>query len=168
MRIRPYISALDFETLRHFSADARTHALWCANRFAYPLEQQNFDSVLAGMAEEHGECPFMAFADDSTPVGFFCFSLDVSSREGMLKFVITAPALRGKGYGRQMLALAAKYAFGCAGAGMLHLNVFTANAPALCCYTAAGFRERSTTENAFCFQEETWGRCNMVLCPDKS
>ena len=30
-------------------------------------------------------------------------------------------------------------------------------------YEKVGFKERTLTENAFCFKDELWGKCNMVI-----
>ena len=30
------------------------------------------------------------------------------------------------------------------------------------CYEKVGFKERTLTENAFSFKDESWGRCNMI------
>ena len=37
MRLRRFHPGEDFETLARWDGDRRTHALWCANRFGYPL-----------------------------------------------------------------------------------------------------------------------------------
>ena len=46
MRIRPYIESRDYEYLEKWSGDARTHALWCANLFPYPLTREGMHNVL--------------------------------------------------------------------------------------------------------------------------
>ena len=81
---------------------------------------------------------------------------------GMLRFVILDPALRGKGFGREMVSLAAQYGFEETGAEAVKLVVFSANEAAKHCYLSAGFTEQNTTEGAFQFEDETWGRCNMI------
>ena len=55
-----------------------------------------------------------------------------------------------------------KYAFEIAKADAVHLNVFPENPGAKKCYEKAGFKERTLTENAFSFKDESWGRCNMI------
>lgn len=55
-----------------------------------------------------------------------------------------------------------KYAFEIAKADAVHLNVFPENPSAKKCYEKAGFKERTLTENAFSFKDESWGRCNMI------
>ena len=45
----------------------------------------------------------------------------------------------------------------------VQLNVFPQNPGAKKCYEKVGFKERTLTENAFRFKDESWGRCNMVI-----
>ena len=73
------------------------------------------------------------------------------------------PEYRGKGYGKEMLLLAIKYAFEIIGVQSVHLNVFPENTKAKSCYESVGFAERKVDLNAFSFKDESWGRCNMVI-----
>lgn len=135
--------------------------MWCAGRFEYPLEKENFEAVLEDMHSKWGDTPFIASLDDGNNVGFFCYSLNDETKEGMLKFIVVNSLLRGKGVAKEMLELASQYAFEETGAKALHLNVFSENIRAKKCYQKAGFTERSVTENAFSYKDESWGRCNM-------
>lgn len=162
MRIRPYLNK-DFDMISQWITDERTHALWCANLVAYPLEKKGFDDLLQQMEERFGDSPFVATTDDGKVVGFFCFSVDLNTNEGMLKFVVVDNSIRNKGYGCEMLKLAVKYAFDIAKADAVHLNVFSENLGAKKCYQKVGFKERTLTENAFSFKDELWGRCNMII-----
>lgn len=114
------------------------------------------------MEERFGDSPFVATTNDGQVVGFFCFSVKLHTNEGMLKFVVIDNTMRNKGYGCEMLKLAIKYAFEIAKADAVHLNVFQENPGAKKCYEKAGFKERTLTENAFSFKDESWGRCNMI------
>ncbi len=163
MRLRLFDPGTDFETIRGWIAGERAHALWCANRFRYPLDQEDFTGVLAGTAHGAGNTPFVAVGGDGAAVGFFCYSLDKASKEGKLKFIVVAPECRGRGIAAEMLRLAADYAFGETGAESISLSVFPVNARAKRCYEKAGFAERSTVDRAFGFGDESWGRCDMVL-----
>ena len=49
MRLRPFILDKDFDAIKDWIADERSHAFWCANRFSFPLEKKNFGAVI----EEH-------------------------------------------------------------------------------------------------------------------
>lgn len=163
MRIRPYISNADFDEIKNWITDERTHALWCARRIGYPLEKENFERFLEEASVQYKETPFVATTDGGELVGFFCYSENPEIKEGMLKFVVTAPRYRNQGYGRQMIALAVKYGFETAKVDAVQLNVFLENTAARRCYLSVGFEERKTAEKAFAFQDETWGRCNMVI-----
>ena len=162
MRIRPYLNK-DFDVICRWIKDERSHALWCADLFPYPLEKQGFDEVLLQAEERFNDAPFVATTDDGVVIGFFCFSVNLKTNEGMLKFVVVDDTIRNKGYGCQMMKLAVNYAFEIAKADAVHLNVFPENAGAKRCYQKVGFKERTVTGNAFHFKEESWGRMNMVL-----
>lgn len=163
MRIRPYISVLDFDEMEKWITDERTHAMWCANLISYPLQKRNFEETLAEFAVKFKDSPYVATTNEGKLVGFFCYSVNTNTNEGMLKFVVTAPEFRGKGYGREMVALAVKYGFEITKADAVQLNVFSENIGAKKCYLSAGFAERTNTDNAFCFGYEMWTRCNMVI-----
>ena len=96
MRLRPYISNKDFDIIKNWITDERTFALWCANLMPYPLERKSFDEFLAGIAERFGDAPFVAENDEGEAVGFFCYSRNAQTNEGMLKFVMVSPGYRGK------------------------------------------------------------------------
>ncbi len=161
MRIRPYQDK-DFDIISQWITDERSHALWCANLMPYPLEKNSFDALLQEAEERFGDSPFVATTNDGQVVGFFCFSVNLHTNEGMLKFVVIDNTMRNKGYGCEMLKLAIKYAFEIAKADAVHLNVFPENPGAKKCYEKVGFKERTLTENAFSFKDESWGRCNMI------
>ena len=163
MRLRPYIPETDFETIRNWISDPRTHALWCANRFAYPLSRENFDSVLEEIRIRNGDCPFIAVGENGETTGFFCYSLHPDTNEGLLKFVIVDPAARGQGLGKAMLRLAVEYAFEISKADAVSLRVFTENTPAVRCYESVGFAEEKTEKDAFSYRDESWGRRSMVI-----
>lgn len=161
MRIRPYQNK-DFDIISQWITDERSHALWCANLMPYPLEKNSFDALLQEVEERFGDSPFVATTNNGQVVGFFCFSVNLHTNEGMLKFVVIDNTMRNKGYGCEMLKLAIKYAFEIAKADAVHLNVFPENPGAKKCYEKVGFKERTLTENAFSFKDESWGRCNMI------
>lgn len=163
MRLRPFIMSVDFDVIKDWITDERTHAMWSANHAPYPLEKEPFRDFLERIYPEYGDLPFVATTDEGTVVGFICCSINSESNESMLAFVIIDPAQRGKGYGREMVQLAAGYCFGMLKADAVQLNVFTSNERARKCYESVGFRERRTEENAFTFGNESWGKCNMII-----
>lgn len=161
MRLRPY-QETDFEKIKTWVDDERTHAMWCANLIHFPLEKNNFEEVLQAGAKRLGEIPLIAETEEGETAGLICYSLNQETKTGMLRFVVLDPALRGKGYGREMVSLAAQYGFEKTNAEAVRLVVFSENTRAKACYLSAGFIEQDTTENAFHYKDEMWGRCNMV------
>lgn len=161
LRLRQYRPE-DFDDIRSWIGDARTHAFWCAGRFRFPPEREDFRQVLARAAESAGEAPFTAEREGKA-AGFFCWSMDRETRVGKLRFVVLDPALRGRGLGQALLRLALRHAFGEWGAEAVLLSVFPENRRAMRCYEAVGFRVRSTEEGVFPFGDERWGRCTMII-----
>lgn len=163
MRLRPYISRYDFEYVSKWINSERVHALWCANTIPFPLDQSSFDRALEKNTEEWKDSAYVATDDQGVPVGFFSYVVDVADNTGFLKYIVLDSRLRGKGYGRQMISLALKYAFEITGAAAVRLNVFDVNENAKKCYASVGFKENTYTENALSFQNETWGRYQMLI-----
>nr|MCR5727260.1 GNAT family N-acetyltransferase [Lachnospiraceae bacterium] len=162
MEIRPFESDKDFESIKNWASDERTHSMWCANRFMYPLEKEDFSQALKGVYERCGDLAYVAVAND-TPVGFFCYSFNCDTREGMLKFVIVEPFYRGKGVAKEMFDHILQHAFNETDAEAVQLMVFQQNLRAKRFYEKMGFKERRTVTEAFLFKDESWDRCNMVV-----
>ncbi len=163
MRIRPYIECKDYDEIKNWISDERMHAMWCANLIQYPIAKENFDKIMREAAERFGDSPYVATTEDGMLIGFFCYSANLETNEGMFKFVMINPAYRGKGFGKNMLQLAIKYAFEITNVDAVHLNVFPENVQAKKCYEAVGFTERKTDKDAFTYKNESWGRCNMII-----
>ena len=162
MKLRAFDIDMDFEVIRNWITDERTHAMWSANRIGFPMERKDFEDFLKRQKEE-GDSAFAAENEDGRIVGFFLYGKNGETMEGMLKFIVIDPEQRGKGTAQEMLHLAAEYAFEKTGIAAVHLNVFSANPRAKRCYEKAGFRERNTTLGAFTYKEEKWDRINMIL-----
>ena len=165
-KLRKYNPEKDFDTIKNWISDERTHALWCANRTKFPLDRSSFDELLDDVSVRCGDSPFVVTDEDDKPIGFFCFSLNNDTNEGMLKFVMVDPDKRGIGLGKEMIRRAVRYAFDVTKADSVQLMVFTENKRARKCYESVGFRERHTDPDAFRYMDESWGRCNMVIEKD--
>ena len=127
MRLRPYIECKDYDEIKDWITEERTHAMWCANLIKFPIEKGDFERVMKEAAERFGDSPYVATSDDGELIGFFCYSTNLETNEGMLKFVMTNPKYRGKGFGKEMLKLAVLYAFDITKVEAVHLNVFPEN-----------------------------------------
>ena len=163
MRLRPYIKSKDFKYITGWIDNERSHALWCANNFPYPITAETFHGFLEKTMEEWTIGAFVATNDHGNIVGFFRYSVNTKSNEGFLASVIVDNKLRGKGYGKEMILLALRYAFEMTGAELVQLNVFTENTDAKRCYERLGFVERSVEKDVFAYQDELWSICNMVI-----
>ena len=162
MKLRPFDPARDFDALKGWVTDERTHALWCAGRLKYPLEKDDLLTLLKDHAKSYGDIPFTAADSGDRPVGFLCLAADEAAGSAMLRFIIIDASQRGRGLGRELLSLAAEYAFREKGCSEVSLMVFAQNAAARRCYLSAGFAEDTLTEKAFRFGNEEWDRLRMV------
>jgi len=88
MRLRPYISSIDYDYLQRWVDNERTHALWCANRIPYPMTSGELQEFLDKDARDLGGCAYVATKDDGEPIGFFVLAVNTSNNVGFLKFVI--------------------------------------------------------------------------------
>ncbi len=162
MYLRPF-EEKDFEVIKDWISDERGHAMWCADRFHYPLEKNDFLRVLSDMEHRHGDSPYVVTMDDDVPVGFFCYSVNDETKEGMFKFVVVAPDHRGMGIAQEMFRLALSYAFDETKVKAVQLIVFSVNGRAKKFYEKVGFEERITDHKAFVYKDEHWARCNMII-----
>ncbi|MDE6936388.1 MAG: GNAT family N-acetyltransferase, partial [Oscillospiraceae bacterium] len=81
-------------------------------------------------------------------------------------FVSVDGRRRGRGYGRELICLAARFAFQCAGAKKITLVVFDNNLAARRCYESCGFRPAETQDGGeFACMGEVWRRIKMELRP---
>ncbi len=149
MRLRPYRKSTDFEYIKKWITDERTHALWCANLIPYPLRAEGLHKVLEQNEKDLGECAYTFINGIGHPIGFCAYSINEDDNSGFLKFVLIDNELRGKGYGNQMINLLLQYAFTITGVSTVKLNVFDVNINAKRCYKKAGFLEVENTQNAF-------------------
>ena len=150
MRLRPFISDKDFLEIKNWITEERAHAMWCANYIQYPLEKEDFDRIMLDFAMQYGDSPYVATTDDGKMIGFFCYSVDLQTNIGKFKFVMVAPAMRGKGIGKEMLQLAVQYAFDITKADAVQLNVYPINTGAKRCYEKVGFVELIKTYTKDC------------------
>ncbi len=163
MKLRPYRCGEDFSLIESWITGERTHALWCAGRFPWPLTRVGFEGRLKELAEKSGDIPLVGETVEGESIGFVCFSPGPAGGEGKLKFVLVDPEKRSLGLGWELVTLAAEYGRACAGAETVRLSVFTVNAAAIRCYERAGFASERTEEGVYAFHEERWGRRTMAL-----
>ncbi|MCQ2602128.1 MAG: GNAT family N-acetyltransferase, partial [Treponema sp.] len=106
--------------------------------------------------------PLTAF-DENGLAGFFTIRTPgEDDRKVRFGYVIVNPAMRGQGYGKEMLKLGLKFAFDVYGADEVGLGVFDNNRQAYCCYKSVGFEENGKTEE-YMLAGEKWLDIEMEI-----
>lgn len=152
LRLRQY-KPQDAENIVSWIKDEEALRKWSSDRFGdFPITSGDINRKYL---ECNGDCeeadnfyPLTAF-DDNDVVGHLILRYTDSKKKVIrFGFVIVDDAQRGKGYGKQMLLLAVKYAFEIFGAEKITLGVFDNNESAYRCYKAVGFVENG--EEMYC------------------
>ena len=91
MKLRAFDIDKDFDVIRNWITDARTYAMWSANRIGFPMERKEFEDFLKRQREE-GDSAFAAENEDERIVGFFLYGKNEETMEGMLKFIVVRQA----------------------------------------------------------------------------
>ena len=155
LRLRPYRNS-DAETIVKWLGDERAFRQWCADRYDhYPINAGDMNNYYQAAEEIFP----MTVVDDRGIVGHVTLRFaDPERREIRLGFVIVDPAERGKGRGRELVQLAARYAIILLGAEKVSLAVFEDNTQAYTCYLAAGFRDvtEQTSRESYSVLGEDW------------
>lgn len=140
LRLRPYKRS-DAKYIVRWVTEEKMFYQWSAGRMgAFPLTADRLNAYY----DSYGEVPdfwtMTAFDEEGIPRGQFIMRYPGQDKSILrLGFIVVDNTLRGKGYGKEMLQLAAAYAFHFLGAEKLSLGVFTNNPAAIHCYEAAGF-----------------------------
>ena len=128
LRIRPY-KACDAGTITKWLENEYAFRQWSADRYdKYPITAEDMN-LYYDKDRDNGDIWGMTAFDDEGITGHFTmrFPRQGDFSEIRLGFVIIDNQKRGKGYGREMLALAIQYAFGCIKAAKISLGVFENN-----------------------------------------
>ena len=147
MRLRPYRKS-DAKAVRNWIEDERTHALWCGNLLPFPFTEKDFNQYLEETEERRGNSSFTAVMDDGTPAGFLRMGINPALNSGFLGFVVVDAGERGKGYGKEMLRLAVKYAFETLPVIRIYAGVFEYNIPSMKVLEKAGFKKEAILRKA--------------------
>lgn len=162
MKLRPYKNS-DAEKIVGWLGDERAFRQWCADRYDhYPISAEDMNAYYLAAADTYP----MTAVDEKGIVGHITLRFaDREEKEVRLGFVIVDPAERGKGRGREMVQLAAKYAVIFLGAEKVSLAVFENNTQAYASYLAAGFRDvtTETSGESYTVLGESWNCRRMEL-----
>ena len=149
LRLRPY-KPCDAEAIVSWIKDELSFRKWCADRYeSYPITAEDMNAHYDALANTDSFFQMTAF-DENGVVGHLIMRF-VDEEKKILRFgfVIVDDSKRGMGYGKEMMQLAAKYAFEILKVEKITLGVFENNAAAYHCYKAAGFEDVELAEEEY-------------------
>ena len=166
LRLRPYKSC-DAETIVSWIKDEYAFRQWCADRYDhYPITASDINDQYNSHSEDDWFYPMTAF-DESGVVGHMIMRFTDDAKSVLrFGFIIVDVAKRNHGYGKEMLHLALRFAFGILKARMITLGVFENNPAAYHCYRSAGFREAQMEPGYYHVMGEAWKCIEMEYDPD--
>ncbi len=163
LRLRPF-KLSDIKYLLDWASDERTFTAWCANKFTYPLTEKQLIEYKETYDKDEYGWSFTAVEESGIPVGHLLMrSADYDKQSIHFGFIIMNPDIRGKGYGKEMVGLAVKYAFEILRVKKATLVVFSNNETAHNCYKAVGFKDQGLREEPFIYKDETWKLYDMLI-----
>jgi len=163
IRLRPY-KLSDAKYLIDWVKDERLFAMWCANKFSYPLTEKQLITYKDIYENDEQGWIFTALDESGVPIGHLLMRMaDYKKKSVHFGFIIINQNYRGKGYGKEMIALAVKYAFEILKVKKVTLGVFSNNPAAHNCYKSVGFVDQKFNEDSFPYKEEKWGLYDMQI-----
>ncbi len=164
LRLRPYKDC-DARVIVNWIKSEFAFRQWCADRYeTYPVTSEDMNQYYRRDSHNDRIWGMTAF-DESGIAGHFTMRFPKANQDEIrLGFVIIDDERRGRGLGREMVALAVRYAFAFVGVSKVTLGVFENNPAAIGCYRACGFKEvkRQKRESYQCMGE-TWDCIEMEL-----
>lgn len=151
LRLRPY-KTCDAKTILTWCKDEISFRKWTFNRYeTFPITEVDMNKKYIDC---NGDCtqpdnffPMTAF-DESGVAGHLIMRFTDENKTVLrFGFVIVDDSKRGKGYGKEMICLALKYAFEIMKVEKVTIGVFENNASAYHCYKSVGFKEAKVAEN---------------------
>jgi len=163
LRLRPYKSS-DAKYIINWIKDEKSFAMWCADKFQYPLTEEQLKEYKENYEKDENGWLMTAINEKGTPVGHFLMRMaDYKNESIHLGFIIVDSGIRGKGYGKEMLTLAIKYAFEILKVSRITLVVYDNNPSAHNCYRSIGFVEEKYNEKIFPYKDEQWSTYDMAI-----
>ena len=167
IRLRPYKKS-DSKIICGWLADELTFMKWCAGMYKYPLTEEQLNERFETISATEDAWSMTALDDNGKVCGHFIFRIaDYEAGSIRMGFVILAPEMRGRGFGKELMSQALKYACEIVGMKKVTLGVFACNPGAFGCYKSAGFTETSVEKDSFEFNGEKWDCIELeAVSPD--
>lgn len=161
VRLRPFKQS-DFKYVLEWMQDERTFAMWCANKFDYPLTEEQLIAYKHRIEQEEFSWCFTAIQAGGLPIGHILMrSADYVQQSIHFGFVIIDPKYRGQGLGKEMMQQAVRYATDILHMKKITLGVFENNPGAHSCYQSIGFLDVNYRKEEFPYKDEQWGLYQM-------
>ncbi len=164
LRLRPY-KKCDASAIITWCKTPHAARLWSADalcEFGWPLAPAHLNQFYERQEDNTNVWQMTAIDEEGRAVGHFTMNFKAEDNSVHLGFVVLDDSMRGKGYGREMMELAARYAFDILGTDMMTLYVFPHNLPACRCYTASGFVRDQGGDKDFMVDGQAWPCVRMV------
>lgn len=165
LRLRPY-KICDAQSITQWFADEYAFRQWSADRYNnYPITPGDMNEYYE-KDRENERIWGMTMFDESGIVGHFTMRYpdEDSFEEIRLGFIIVDDRKRGRGYGKEMVSMAVRYAFEFLKVKKVSLGVFVNNTAAIKCYRSCGFQEmKLESTERYCCMGEIWDCMEMVL-----
>lgn len=163
MNLRKYKEE-DAKKILSWIKNEREFRMWSADRYEkYPPSPSDINNNYLKSKETSNFYPF-TLEDEGKVIGHLILRNPGENKNIIrLGFIIVDNSIRGKGYGKQLIKEAIKYAKEKLGAKEINLGVFTNNEGALQCYKSVGFKLIDIEKNAYQFYEEQWDCAEMIL-----
>lgn len=131
----------------------RTFRYWCTDTYSdFPPTAQEINAFYTSWGEDIHV--FTAMAEEE-PIGHITMRrMDKTKAEWRLGFILVDEKKRGKGYGKEMLSLAIRYAFEKLNADAITIGVFEENTAAKALYEKLGFIPTGEVHHYHFFGEE--------------
>lgn len=163
IRLRPF-KLSDCGKMAGWLLQEKQFAMWALGSFEYPLTKEQLIYHVQQQETDDSAWSMAALDEEGGLVGHFMVRrADYEQNSAYIGFIVLDPSKRGRGYGKEMVKKAVKYACEILGVQRVTLNVVEENKSAYACYTAIGFVEEARTEKAYAYYDEEWTVCHMAL-----
>lgn len=163
LELRKYINS-DAKEITKWLKSEYAFRQWSADRYEYyPITADDMNNYYS-QCSDYELIKLTALENDEVIGHFTIRFTDDKRKTARLGFVIVDDTKRKKGYGKQLVSSAIKYAFDELNADKVTLGVFENNTPAIQCYLSCGFRivNKEVKENYRCMGE-VWDCIEMEI-----
>lgn len=163
LRLRPF-KLRDSQYLLSWFGDKKSFNMWSGGKFEYPLTKEQIEDYYHKYEEDENGWIMTALNEEGRPVGHLLMRMADYNKESIhFGFIVVDSNERGKGYGKEMVSLAAKYAFEILKVKRITLGVYDNNPSAHSCYKAVGFVDEEYHKEEFPYENEKWGKFDMAF-----